>query len=761
MSDSVEKFVLEYAVDLKASLERLERLQDAVEETGKKAKTTGASVGGVFKDMSTELRPLFGEMGLLDSAIARIGYRVAWLAPIMATLAVAVKSVLDVRKEYEAQRKLSFESGMSVMAIEQFQRQANKSSGGVINAEGARGILQKTSNLAFQAYTNPDVMSRESLVLNRLGTSAFDQSGNIKATNKILDEMGNKMRSVSQQQAVAIGALAGFTADEVKAIRNRTSALQESTKMSDAEQQKLIQQQKALETIRGSLGRTQEAWRRIELVIGSTIMPVVEELLTNTAEEIEFIQKVFQIMRDGWDEFVERFMWDLKHPFATSEEKTAAAVDRMMNQILKDQGERNAKETREQDRQMQETRNAQALFTRDINLFSSAVSTFAGVIDERQAWAAWAGEIGKASGLGGALGTTALATGATESSPVADMPVSPATYDQIFASEAAKYKHLGVTAELLKAITQVESGFNPNAVSEANARGLMQIMPGNFKGLGITNAFDPRQNIAGGAQLIAEYLKASGGDIRTALTMYHGGYDQSGWGPRTRAYPDKVLAALDQVNKAGAAPRIDGNMAVPDALPKRSPYDNINSTRPAGASPYPLVTTETADLATVKMPAGRTAPVAGQSRESIQLRSIQEAIAGYLGVPVEQVMQGMVSRGDVEFANKYLKMGTEREYIKNVQMSKMPGIRPNVAAEAAKNARAAAFQLQAFDKFGTMVEGKARPGGRDITVGQKEVVININGYDKDPRALAEETRGVLLQDDVNDINNLMAAPNKW
>lgn len=758
MTDSVEKFVIEYGVDLKDSVDRLERLQSRIENTNKATKDLGTTKG-VFKDIAADIRPLFGEMSILDSAIARIGYRVMWLAPIMATLAVAVKSVLDVRKEYELQRKLAYDSGMAPLQIEQFQRQANKASGGTVGAQGARDIIQKTSNLAFQSYTNPDVMSSQSLILGRLGTGAFDKTGNIKATSQILDEMGAKMRSVSQSQATALGALAGFSADEVKAIRNRSSALVESTKMSDAEQAKLLQQQQALETIRGSLGRTSESWRRIELVIGSTVMPMVEDLITNTANEIENIQKIFNLMSEGWDDFVERFMWDLKHPFATADEKTAARTEAILNKILKDQGDQSSRAMREQDKQFQDTRNAQALFTRDINLFSSAVSTFAGVIDERQAWAAWAGEIGRASGTGPALGVAALATGATESAPVAGQPVSPATYDEIYAREAAKYKDLGMTPELLKAITRVESGFNPNAVSGSDAHGLMQIIGSNFKGLGITNPYDPSQNIAGGAQLMAEYLKASKGDLRTALTMYHGGYDRSGWGPLTKAYPDKVMNALGGIRENQRMPTSPDTLTNPNSGSKVGIYDNINSTRPAGAAPYP-VGTPGIDLSTRKMPAGHTAPVAGQGRENLQLRGIQEAIAGYLGVPVEQVMQGFVNKGDVEFARKYLEMGTEREYIKNVQMSKMPGIRPNVAAEAAKNARAAAFQLNAFNKFGGAVEEQARPGARDITVGQKEITINVNGG-SDPRATADEVRRSLLQDDVNDINNLMATPYKY
>ncbi|QDH49606.1 lytic transglycosylase [Pantoea phage Kyle] len=757
MSDSLERFVIEYSVDLKESLKRLEELQNRIDSTNKKAKSS-TDVSNAFKDMAAEIKPLFGEMSLLDTVITRVGYRLMWMAPIIATLGVAVKSVMDTRKEYEAQRKLAFESGMGPMAIEQFQRQANTASGGIIGAEGARGIIQKTSNLSMQAFTNPDVMSRESLILNRLGTSAFDKGGNIKSTSKILDEIGQKLASVTQSQAVALGALANFSADEVKALRNRGAAVREASKMSEQESQKLLQQQADMEKVRNSLGRTAEQWRRIELVISSNVMPLVEDLITNTANEIEMVQQIFQTMSDGWETFVEDFKWGLQHPFATYAETQEAKLSRFFDKVQKDQENQSQRELREQDKNFNESRQAQALFSRDINLFSSAVSTFAGVIDERQAWAAWAGEVGRAAGIGPVQGQAALPTGATSSTAVPGKPVTNQAYDEIFQREADKYKHLGMTPDLLKAITRVESNFNPNAISGSDAHGLMQIIGKNFKGTGITNPYDPNQNIAAGAQLMAEYLKASGGDLRTALTMYHGGYKRENWGPLTRAYPDKVLGALDNIQRVkaqgGAA-----DLQNPDGGRRVGMYENINDSRPAGAAPYP-VGTPGVDMSTNKMPKGHTAPVAGQGRENIQLRGIQEAIAGYLGVPVEQVMQGFVNKGDVKFAREYLQMGTEREYIKNVQMSKMPGIRPNIAAEAAKNARAAAFQLNAFNKYGQDVENRARPGERDITIGQKQIDIHIDGA-RDPRGTAEEVRRNLLQDDVNDINNLLSTPVQW
>ncbi|WP_157004352.1 hypothetical protein, partial [Xanthomonas pisi] len=271
MSDSLEKFVLQYTVDLKESINRLEQLQDKVDQTNKKAKSAGKDFSGAFKDVFGELKPLTGELGSIDGILARLTYRFAALVPVVAGLAVVVKSIVDVRKEYEAQRKLGFEAGLSPMGVEQLQRQLNESSGGILGAQGSRDLISKASNLAFNAYTNPDVMNKDNLLLNKMGTSPFNSNGGIKDTNQLLDEIGTKLRSVNEQTARAIGALAGFTADEVRALRERNQSVKESTRISDEETAKLQRQQAALETIRNSMGQIQEDWRRIELVIGENV----------------------------------------------------------------------------------------------------------------------------------------------------------------------------------------------------------------------------------------------------------------------------------------------------------------------------------------------------------------------------------------------------------------------------------------------------------------------------------------------------------
>ena len=76
--------------------------------------------------------------------------------------------------------------------------------------------------------------------------------------------------------------------------------------------------------------------------------------------------------------------------------------------------------------------------------------------------------------------------------------------DQIFQEAAKKYE---VPVDLLKAIGKAESNFNANAVSRAGAQGVMQLMPGTAKELGVTDPFNAEQNIMAGAKYISGMLK--------------------------------------------------------------------------------------------------------------------------------------------------------------------------------------------------------------------------------------------------------------
>ncbi|MGN0711882.1 MAG: lytic transglycosylase domain-containing protein [Anaerovoracaceae bacterium] len=92
--------------------------------------------------------------------------------------------------------------------------------------------------------------------------------------------------------------------------------------------------------------------------------------------------------------------------------------------------------------------------------------------------------------------------------------------EAIFQRAAATYD---VPVELLKAVGKAESNFNPDATSSCGAMGIMQLMPATAKALGVTDAYDPEQNIMGGAKYLSDKLKAYDGDITLALAAYNAG----------------------------------------------------------------------------------------------------------------------------------------------------------------------------------------------------------------------------------------------
>jgi soluble lytic murein transglycosylase-like protein len=119
-------------------------------------------------------------------------------------------------------------------------------------------------------------------------------------------------------------------------------------------------------------------------------------------------------------------------------------------------------------------------------------------------------------------------------------------YADMFVRAGAKY---GVSAKLLAAVAKVESGYNPKAVSPSGAQGLMQLMPGTAKGLGVRDSFDPAQAIDGAAKLLARNLKEFK-SVPLALAAYNAGggavHKYGGIPPfaETQAYVPKVQKAL-------------------------------------------------------------------------------------------------------------------------------------------------------------------------------------------------------------------------
>lgn len=141
-----------------------------------------------------------------------------------------------------------------------------------------------------------------------------------------------------------------------------------------------------------------------------------------------------------------------------------------------------------------------------------------------------------------------LPTGAAKTASAANTDVQ---LQELIQSHASRN---GLDPALVRQIIQVESGFDPQAVSNKGALGLMQLMPETAQDLGVTDPFDPAQNIGGGTKYLAQLLQSHNGDLTKALASYNAGpgvvrqYGGVPPYPETKNFVKRVLQGLNKTN---------------------------------------------------------------------------------------------------------------------------------------------------------------------------------------------------------------------
>jgi len=142
-------------------------------------------------------------------------------------------------------------------------------------------------------------------------------------------------------------------------------------------------------------------------------------------------------------------------------------------------------------------------------------------------------------------------------------------YDELVKQSASRN---GVDPNLMLAVMRQESGFNSRALSYKGATGLMQLMPATAARFGVTNIYDPAQNIEGGARYLRFLLDTFDGDVKLALAGYNAGENavvNSGFKiPRyreTQNYVRSISARYDASRTGSAKKPAPPKQSAPEA----------------------------------------------------------------------------------------------------------------------------------------------------------------------------------------------------
>jgi hypothetical protein len=730
MADSLDKFVLQYTVELKDSIKRLEQLQDKVRKTASEQD----KVIDKFKELTNRVMP---EIGAKLGGIERMGVLLSKIPPaaygaVAALLAVAgaIKLITYNMREYDAQRATAQRAGMSPIQVEDFQRQFARGSGGRVGPEAARNAIETIADKLRAAQTDPNMNNRASIALRMAGVSVRGPQGELTSTTEAIKQMMDKMAVSSEQVAVAMGTVNGLTIDQAKALREYAIEQGRSSTLTNGEFQARQKANASMEAFRRSMGAADEQLREARQTLADSLTPALEAFGQVAETVTKGLKEGAKGAVEGWNIFKDFHvnLWkNLKNALLNpGEEGIAGALGSAVSKTFEDTiGQSDERQQKATEKVVKEANKGAELerqniiqYERAANLFSNAVMSFANAIDEREAWAAWAGLAGAASGLRNDQGPSGniapphprfgetpvagagLSRGAAASPGdiVAGIKLAPNginnNYDSLIAEASKKY---GVPFDLIKKVISGESKFDPNITSPKGAMGLMQLMPEIQKAYGIANAYDPASNIMGGTRLLAENLKATGGNVEMALKMYHGGPNQAKWGRYTNAYPSYILG--QNIGQAASA----------EVAPARPFYKGARFEAPSPST---------------------------MARDDV-IRNIEAAT----GVPFAQIKQGGLSKGDMSKVMGEMYNG-QINHINSIK-TRLEGI-GLPATEVAKLKRElqdAQKNLETMKKVGGEVVGLGAEGGRNITFGANSVIISVNGSDNPfatARAVKEE-----------------------
>ncbi|MFA8389731.1 hypothetical protein ACEPUD_06335 [Burkholderia ubonensis] len=416
MSDDLDRFILQYTVDLKDSVSRLERLHAQVDKVSKGSDDLKGKFSNELKGALNDLTQSFGGLeGGLGRVIGRFGALggaagVA-AAGVAAAVALAAKGIRDIN----AMQDLSYKTGIGPMSMESIQRNVAKYSNGRVSRDMAKGGMEQWRDFWKDAYVNP--AGKSALAMGRMGVNVRKMG-----PQAAMAAAAEWMHTHQGADALAIGNQIGWNPNLTNAMAAGGRAITAMSMSPEDINRHARAEQAALHVNKflGDLNETLSQWKfeAADKVINffQTAAKAVGNAVDGMAKEKE--KRAKQARIDPTDATLAALGVDpaqlsslgvgakkigkTKDPAKEAAEAEVAKKEQQQKEeAAKKQAEAAQKQIEAEDQASLQNAESDAQWKQITEMFGAAVTKFSAAVDPNQMLAAWAGEIGKANGLPG------------------------------------------------------------------------------------------------------------------------------------------------------------------------------------------------------------------------------------------------------------------------------------------------------------------------------------------------------------------------
>jgi hypothetical protein len=702
MSSEIDRFVLQYKVDLSDAIARLEKLNGKVKEVNK----NGGDFSGKMKQGIGELTNAFGS---LDSTLASVATRFGAIGTVLGAVGATVAFVAKGIKDINSMNALSYKTGIGATSMESIQRNLMRNGGGLISRDQAQDALQKNRDFWQRARINPGGL--ESVAASRMGLNPSTMTPSAFLSGTAAWMKANP----GAKGALAIGGQIGYTPQMINAMAAAGSGVTANALSPEA----MAEHKKA-----------QEAAAHVTKFLGDMNEELSKFTFENADKLINFLTKLNDAIPNGtmgklWDSIEGAI-----NPLSGARKLVSGASDAVKKiggqdltpqQLeLKAKEESIAKAAAEKAQADVEAEDAAAAAKAEdtatwqqmLAQFSGSVNKFTNSIDVQQAWAAWAGEIGRAAGLSG-------------SSPKQDLSGNSASYKPSGMGLLGGASNGSTVARNNPGNIRWKNGGFAAAHGATGGEGGFAVFPDLATGEAAMHTLLSGPSYAGGdhntiAKIVSKWAPPSDHNNTAGYISFVA--------KKTGLDPNKPLTDADINAVQGAMMQMEtgyrGGSAGSGGLPASLKTEAVD---PNARGSW--------DFSGEKFVRGK-----GESLDTVRQRSLATALASDMGhgMKAAQILSGNVSKADLNWAasNMMSSLVNSRQALNNKLKVPMLDLERNQTIADLRDTDNNILNLQ---NYMPSLAANAQPGGRQITIGEQRIIVNA-GATTDPQQLAIEIR---------------------